>query len=117
VLTAIITWRQMAAASAKRSRRAPEALNLDVGGLFRATMEHLSWQNSKLQEGDEVRIRIVDAEKVTKPTRREPFDPDLVAKSEKQYLEKTAAKYGWKIVKPKSNPKTKSKPTATEKHR
>jgi hypothetical protein len=51
--------------------------------------------------GDDVRIRIGEAELASKPSRRERADPAFVAKAEEKYLENAAKRLGWKIVKPR----------------
>jgi hypothetical protein len=53
--------------------------------------------------GDEIRIRIGEAELASKPHRRERTDPAFVAKAEGKYLENAAMRLGWKIVKPRGS--------------
>lgn len=90
----------------KNSRRGKEDLRLDVGGLISSTAEDVRWQNRRLRAGDEVRIRIAEAELASKPKRRERADPTLVARAEEKYLENAAKRLGWKIVKPSLRPWT-----------
>jgi hypothetical protein len=46
-------------------------LELRVGGLDTLTREHLCWHGQKrLKVGDEIKIRVVSAESVDKPTER-----------------------------------------------
>ena|ERR1700690_303734 len=83
------------------SRRGKEDLRLDVGGMIGSTMEYLHWQEQRLlRQGDEIQIRVAEAEVASKPCRREREDPTLGAKAEAKYLEHAAKRLGWKIVKP-----------------
>jgi hypothetical protein len=102
VLTAIVTWRFRAGegGNAKNSRRTQDDLRLDVAGLNELTAEDVRWRNRRLRIGDEVRIRICEAERATRPASREQSDPALVEKAEKKYLENAAKRLGWKILKP-----------------
>jgi hypothetical protein len=85
----------------KTSRSGKEDLTLDVGGLIGSTMEYLRWQQlRRLRLGDEIQIKIAQAEVASKPLRRERDDPTLGAKAEAKYLENAAERLGWKIVKP-----------------
>ena len=105
VLTAIVTWRFREGERAKSSRRTQDDLRLDVGGLNDLAAEDIRWRNRPLRIGDEVRIRIGEAERATKPASRERSDPALIEKAEKKYLENAAKRLGWKILKP-SQPRT-----------
>jgi hypothetical protein len=52
----------------KNSRRVKEDLQLDVAGFYRPTAENVSWQSRLLRLGDEVRIRIAEADLASKPS-------------------------------------------------
>jgi len=85
------------------SQRAKEDLRLDVGGLIGSTREYLDWQKQrKLRLGDEIKIKIAEAEVASKPRRREREDPTFGAKAEARYLENAARRLGWKIFRPGS---------------
>ncbi len=102
VLTAIVSsvHGRGEATNRKHAGRGKDDLRLEVGGLIRSTTEQVRWRNRALRVGDDVRIRIGEAELASKPSRRERTDPALVAKAKKKYLENAAKKLGWKIVKP-----------------
>jgi hypothetical protein len=85
-----------------RSPQIKEDLGLDVGGFIPSTSEHVRWKAPKLRTGDEVRIKIIETDRPDKPSRRERADPDLVIKAEKKYVERTAKRLGWKLVKAQS---------------
>ena len=51
---------------------AEEHLQLDVGGLLIPEQEYVTWQNRSLSVGDDVRIRILESDKVDAPTDRYP---------------------------------------------
>jgi hypothetical protein len=103
VLTAIVRSdiRAVQVSTRTPSSRANEQLGLDVGGLNSSTWEHIRWKTPQLRSGDEILIRIIDAEVVDKPSRRERADPAEVINAEKKYVERTAKKLGWKVVKPR----------------
>ena len=107
VLTAIVTWRFRTGewGKAKSSRRTQDDLRLDVLGLNDLTAEDIRWRNRPLRIGDEVRIRIGEAERATRPASRERSDPALAEKAEKRYVENAAKRLGWKILNP-SQPRT-----------
>jgi hypothetical protein len=102
VLTAIVrsVLRPIQVTSRKRTPRAQEDLGLDVGGFNPAILEHVRWKCSKLRNGDEVRIKIIETDRPDKPSSRERTDPDKAINAEKRYVERTAKKLGWKIIKP-----------------
>jgi len=52
--------------------RDKERLHLHVGGLLIPQEEHVRWQDRDLAVGDEIRIRIVESDKVDAPTKRYP---------------------------------------------
>jgi hypothetical protein len=70
---------------------------LYVGGLVLPQIEHVLWKEARLRIGDEVRLRIVEAQTVDRPRSRHPRDLTAEAKAEKRYLRKLAKKLGWKI--------------------
>ncbi len=96
VLTAIV--------SSRDCERGKGETRLEVGGYVESTGEHIRWQSRRVRAGDDVRIRIAESELASKPSRRERADPTLIAKAEEKYLEKAAARLGWKIIKPKKSP-------------
>jgi hypothetical protein len=100
-LTAIVrsVLRPIQATSRKRTPRVKEDLGLDVGGFTPSTSEHSRWKSPKLRTGDEVRIKIIETDRPDRPSWRERADPDEVVNAEKRYVERTAKKLGWKIIK------------------
>ncbi len=95
VLTVIV-----GSVSRKSARRGQEDLWLDVGGLVRSREEGILWQHRRLRCGDEIRVKVAEAEAVSKPRRPKPADPALLAKAHEKNLENEAKRLGWKIVKP-----------------
>jgi hypothetical protein len=102
VLTAIVRsdLRPPQVSAKKSSLRANEHIGLDVGGLNTSTWEHIRWKTPRLRGGDEILIRIIEANVVDKPSSRERADPAEVINAEKKHVEMLAKKLGWKIVKP-----------------
>lgn len=86
----------------KKPGSVEEELSFHVGGLISTTGEHLIWQEAKsLRIGDEVKVRIIEAEKVDKPAARKTPDLALGLRAQKKYVRKMAKQFGWKIVMPK----------------
>ncbi len=90
--------RPLPATSRKRPK---EDLALEVSGFFASTLEYVRWKTPRLHTGDEILIKILDADRVDKPTTREREDPNLIINEEKKYVENAAKRLGWKIVKPR----------------
>jgi hypothetical protein len=72
-------------------------LYLSVGGLLVPQEEHVHWKDRDLAVGDEIRIRIIESEKVDAPTKRYAIDPKKGVLAQKRYVRKMAKKFGWKI--------------------
>ena len=49
-----------------------DSVALNVGGLLSKTNEHVVWRHKALKSGDEVHIKVIDAESVDKPRKRGP---------------------------------------------
>jgi hypothetical protein len=81
--------------------RGKDDTRLYVGGLVLPQEEHVFWKQSVLADGDELRIKIVNARTVDEPRKRTPRDPAEQAKTEKWQLQVLAKKSGWKIQKNK----------------
>ena len=71
--------------------------HLRVGGLLIPDEEHVTWHDSNLAVGDDVRIKIVETETVDAPTKRHPRDPKKEVRAQKRYVRTMAKKLGWKI--------------------
>jgi hypothetical protein len=101
VLTAIVrsVLRPVQITNRKRSPRAKEDLALEVGGFISPTSEYVRWKTSRLRTGDEVRIKIIETDRPDKPSSRERADPAEAINAEKRYVERTAKKLGWRIIK------------------
>jgi hypothetical protein len=74
-----------------------ECFHLHVGGLLIPEEEHVTWQDKDLAVGDDVRIKVVEVEKIDKPTKRFPKNPKRDIQAQKRYVKKMAKKFGWKI--------------------
>ena len=99
VLTAIATWVRRAAPTTEATRprkRRKEELDLRVGGLAHdrdGANVHVEWAVRSLRHGDEIRIRVVQAERVSRPRRRKREDPRLVEKQKRRYYEHLKRQY------------------------
>ncbi len=78
---------------------------LTIGGII-ATEAHVKWAQRKLKMGDDVRVKLVETEKIDRPKKRDPIDHKTDLAKEKAYVRKMARKYGWEIV---SKPTKRSK--------
>lgn len=71
-------------------------LFLEVGGL--ANEEHIDWiKQKRLQVGDEIRVKIIDAGSVDKPVKKRRIHPAETLKAKKRYVRMMAKELGWKI--------------------
>lgn len=93
VLTAIIDY------VGKVGKKNDERLHLHVGGLVIPQEEHVRWRERELAVGDEIRVRILDSDKVDTPSERIPRDPNKDIQQQKRYVQAIAKKLGWKIQK------------------
>jgi hypothetical protein len=91
VLTTIITSTRF------RNRRETQ---VRVSGLILPQDEHVVWKRSRLRTGDELRVKIVEAEAVDKPRERFPRDPSAEEKRKKRYVLEMAKQLGCKIQRP-----------------
>ena len=89
VLTAIVTF------ATKKGHR--DDLELHVGGLISPVRENVTWAHDALKVGDEISVKIVDANTTDPPSRRERDDPADDLKRQKNYVRAMAKKLGWKI--------------------
>ena len=74
---------------------------LYVGGLVLPQNEHVRWERALLRVGDEVRLKVVEAETVDKPRVRVARDLASEAEAEKRHLRMLVKKFGWKIREPR----------------
>jgi hypothetical protein len=72
-------------------------LTLRVGGLVSRSKEFVDWQKRNLRVGDEVRIKVIEAQGVDHPRWRHRDDPALVLRAKKRSLREMAKELGWKI--------------------
>ena len=95
VLSADVTWVRRPE-ERKLSKR--EESTLVVGGMITPVEEYVRWvDNHPVRVGDEVRIKIVDAESVDRPHIRKRKDPAADLRRQKQYVRDMAKTLGWKI--------------------
>ena len=100
VLSAHVTWvrRTGEHTLSKRADGVEEELTMDVGGLITPTDEYVRWADSRaVQVGDEVRIKIVEADRVDRPPIRKRSDPGRDLRRQKRYVREMAKRFGWKI--------------------
>jgi hypothetical protein len=89
VLTAIVSW---------VTGKDRDELFLDVGGRISPTSENLAWIRQKRVEiGDEIRVKIVQADSVDEPAIRERDDPAKRLRAQKNYVRTMAKQFGWKV--------------------
>ncbi|HET8921524.1 MAG TPA: hypothetical protein VFN26_00860 [Candidatus Acidoferrum sp.] len=75
-----------------------DELFLRVGGLQGSTKEHVRWQERELKVGDNVRIRVAEAESFDPPTRAFRSDPAKDLQGQKNYVRAMAKKLGWRLM-------------------
>lgn len=72
---------------------------LTVGGLVRAMEEHVHWvERQKLQTGDEIQVKVIEAESADNPQRRFSRDAAAELKQQKQYVRQMAKRFGWRVT-------------------
>ena len=88
VLSAILSW-------VKRRQEKGEELSLNIGGLVSNDLqtEHLNWLQQDLKVGDEIVIKIVDAEKADPVASRTLKSAEADAEGERRYYEHLKQKY------------------------
>jgi hypothetical protein len=84
-----------------------------VGGMERGAREHLTWLRRSLAIGDELTLRIVETLNTTRVRDRVNLDQELSEKHEKEYLRKTARKYGYKLVRASEGSASRKRRTTT----
>jgi hypothetical protein len=70
---------------------------LDVGGLLMPEQEYVTWLNRGLSVGYDVRIRILETDRVDAPTERFPRNAKQDIQAQQRYIRMMAKKFGWKI--------------------
>jgi hypothetical protein len=80
-----------------------DEVDLHVGGLDSKLDEHVSWIWQRVQNGDEVTIRVKDSRRADKPSKRTRRDPAKDKQDIKRYVRKMAKEFGWQVV---ARPKT-----------
>lgn len=90
VLSALVTW---------NAGEANESLELEAGGLISPDMEFVAWIRQRpLDVGDDVRIRIVEADSVDEPKNRHRDDPVEKLRSQRAYVRRMAKELGWRVI-------------------
>jgi len=75
-----------------------DEVSLRVGGLASATEEHVTWRALTLRVGDEVTVRIIEADSVDKPRSRYRPNSKQDERNSKAYIQALAKKFGWKLI-------------------
>lgn len=89
VLSAIVNW---------VARENTGDLFLDVGGLITPPDEHVSWiRQKRLQVGNRVQIKVIEAISVDRPKGRKRPDSGQLLRARKLYVRRMAKELGWKI--------------------
>ena len=95
VLTTIVTWVLHDGSGRPEGQ---EELGIQVGGLISRTQENLDWLDRPLQRGDEITIRIAEADRVDKPkTLRGPETAAQRRRRQQAYVREMAKQFGWTI--------------------
>jgi len=95
VVSATVCWVRRAADQTGPA----EELSFEVGGLKTPEREILRWRDQQpVKVGDEVRIMIVEAKRVSEPTFRHNENPADSLRAQKRYVRQMAKQFGWKIV-------------------
>jgi hypothetical protein len=94
VLTSIVTW---VLGDGHGRPKGKEELDIRVGGLVSRTEEHLDWLRRRLQRGDEISIRVVDAGAADRARRSRRESPAERRTREKAYVRRMARQFGWKV--------------------
>jgi hypothetical protein len=90
VLTAVLSWVKTHEMTAESGEQAGK-LELQIGGLQQGDGEpdaHVTWLDSELAVGDEIRIRIVNASEIDEPLRIDRRDPEKELKKKREYYER-----------------------------
>jgi hypothetical protein len=102
VLGAIISWvGDNGRTTLPKRRRAVEDIDVVLGGLSTETDEHLRWCRRPLRVGDDVCIKVIEADSVDRPRHRQPRNRTEELRHQKAYVRQMAKKFGWKIVVPR----------------
>src|SRR6185437_12072968 len=75
--------------------RGCDHLTLRVGGLINSIDEHVTWRVLRLKIGDEVRVKIIEFDRVDKPRKRHRRDSAEERKNLKRYVRAMAKEFGW----------------------
>jgi hypothetical protein len=102
VMTAVISHVTKRVNAAGRVRN---DLALEVGGLISLTREHVRWRSVRLKVGDEVSVRIIDANSVDRPLKRHRDNPATERGLKKNYVRNMAKEWGWTITRKRPRPK------------
>jgi hypothetical protein len=100
VLTAIATWISRAVPTTggqRRRQRYEKELDLRIGGLTHdcdGANVHIEWAGRPLRHGDEIRIKVVQVRRASRPRRRKRESPRLVEKQKRRYYEHLKREYG-----------------------
>src|SRR5205823_1397638 len=71
---------------------------LSVGGLISSTQEHVRWaERTRLKTGDEILVKVIEAETADMPQRRFSRDPAVELKHQQEYVREMAKKLGWTV--------------------
>lgn len=74
-----------------------QGLELTVGGLISATREHVEWTNRHIAVGDQILVKIVDADRVDQPSKRHMRGLAAELTAQKKYIRRMARELGWEI--------------------
>ena len=84
--SAIITWvGRTGRTTLPKRRRAVEEIGVVLGGLSTETDENLRWQQRPLRIGDDVRIKVIEAESVDRPRHRQKRNRTEELRQQKTY--------------------------------
>ena len=94
VVTTTLTW----VLGQERRRGRSGTMGLRVGGLVSNTNEFLEWYHRRMRRGDQVSIRIVEADEADVPRKRRKESASKKRRRLQAYVKQMAKKFGWKVV-------------------
>lgn len=99
VLSSILSWakRDISQLPDEVKTKVPEEeLKLTIGGHIthsRDDGENLNWPGQRLKSGDQIRINIIETDKVDEPLVKKRHDPKFVEEQKRKYYEELKKKF------------------------
>ena len=94
VVTTNLTWVR----AEKNPKRAPDDIGVTAGGLVSRTNTYLTWTQRRIKVGDVIEMKVIQAEKISKPKSTSRETAATRTKRTKDYVRRTAKSLGWTIT-------------------